>query len=207
MQGRKPPASSSAGAPNASSGRDRLASVLTGVLAVIVLAFLTGLVVARKGNLAWDDADYLRRGLSNARLAEAAGPLRAFPQAINGLLLEQPKPPWFVAWIEFGVHAIGRRHIDTLVLFATIVPYALLMAAVILAGRRLRGPWGGLLSLGCLAASPLSLAFGAKVMVETFLALWLLLVYAFTATLMVMPSRARTQPDWAWLWGWPCSPS
>ena len=159
------------------------------MLAIAVLGLLAGLVLSRKGNLAWDDADYLRRGLSNARFAESAGPLFALHRAIDRLLMEQPKPPWFVAWIELGVHAIGRRNIDLLILFATVVPYALLMTAVTAFGRWLRGPWGGFLSLLCLAASPLSLAFGGKVMVETFLALWVLLVYGLAALYLTAPSR------------------
>jgi Dolichyl-phosphate-mannose-protein mannosyltransferase len=159
------------------------------LLAIAVLGLLAGLVLSRKGNLAWDDADYLRRGLSNARFAESAGPLLALHRAIDRLLMEQPKPPWFVAWIELGVHAIGRRNIDLLILFATVVPYALLMTAVTAFGRWLRGPWGGFLSLLCLAASPLSLAFGGKVMVETFLALWVLLVYGLAALYLTAPSR------------------
>ena len=189
MQGRNPPPVPNAPSPGAGCTSDRFATALTGVLAVVILAFLTGLVLGRRGNLAWDDADYLRRGLANARFAEGAGPLLALPRAIDRLLVEQPKPPWFVAWIEVAVHAIGRRNIDQLILFSTVVPYALLMAAVTVAGRWLRGPWGGFFSLLCLAASPLSLAFGAKVMVETFLALWLLLVYCLIAAVFDSPSR------------------
>ncbi len=168
---------------------DRFVSVLTALVAVVVLSVLTGLVLLRRGNLAWDDADYLRRGLSNARYAEAGGPLQVVPRAIDRLLSEQPKPPWFVAWIELGVHAIGRRSIDLLIVFSTIVPYSLLILAVTVTGRWLRGPWGGLLALVCLAASPLSLAFGEKVMVETFLALWILLVYSLAALYLTAPSR------------------
>ena len=124
-------------------------------------------MLARKANLAWDDADYLRRGLTNARFAEEKGPLLIVPRAIDRLLLEQPKPPWLVGWIELGVHLIGRRNIDALILYSTVIPYALLMAAVTFYGRRLSGPWGGFIALLCLASSPLSLAFGGKVMVET----------------------------------------
>ncbi len=151
-----------------------------------------------RGNLAWDDADYLRRGLSNARLAESGGPLLVLPRAIDRLLSEQPKPPWFVAWIELGVHAIGRSSVDLLILFSTVVPYSFLMLAVVVTGRWLRGAWGGLLALVCLAASPLSLAFGDKVMVETFLALWVLLVYSLTAHFRqrsVAQDRCSTGPD------------
>ncbi len=166
-----------------------MASALTGLLAIVILSALTGLVLSSRGNLAWDDADYLRRGLSNARFAAAGGMLLVVPRAIDRLLSEQPKPPWFVAWIELGVHAIGRSSVDLLILFSTVVPYSILMLAVVVTGRWLRGAWGGLLALVCLAASPLSLAFGDKVMVETFLALWVLLVYSLTAHFVNAPSR------------------
>ncbi len=103
--------------------------------------------------------------------------------------MEQPKPPWFVAWIELGVHAIGRRNVDLLILFSTVVPYALLMLAVTWSADGCEGPGAGFVALVCLAASPLSLAFGGKVMVETFLALWVLLVYSLTALYLTAPSR------------------
>jgi hypothetical protein len=152
---------------------------------------LSTLVHSRKANLAWDDADYLRRGLANARFAEESGPLLIAPRAIDRLLLEQPKPPWLVAWIESGVHMIGRRNIDALILYSTVLPYTFLMVAVIFLGRRLGGAWGGFFSLLCLVCSPLSLAFGGKVMVETYLALWVLLAYALTAFYLAAPSRGK----------------
>ena len=56
-------------------------------------------------------------------------------------------------------------------------------------GRWLGGAWGGFLSLVCLAASPLALSFGGRVMVETFLALWILLAYALSVLYLTAPSR------------------
>ncbi len=47
------------------------ATILTWALLALSLAFLTSLVLLRHGNLAWDDADYLRRGLADARQATA----------------------------------------------------------------------------------------------------------------------------------------
>ena len=189
MQGRKSPPISNSGTPESGLRGDRFVDVLTGLLALVILGLLTGLVLSRKGNLAWDDADYLRRGLTSARFAERAGPLLVVPRAIDRLLLEQPKPPWFVGWIEFGVHTIGRRDVELLILHSSVVPYAFLMVAVTSIGRWLRGPWGGLFALICLASSPLSLAFGGKVMVETYLALWVLLIYGLTAFYLTVPSR------------------
>jgi 4-amino-4-deoxy-L-arabinose transferase-like glycosyltransferase len=191
VQGRESPGEPDASFHCASGARDAYANALTVMLALFILGLLSVLVLARHGNLAWDDADYLRRGLTNARLAEAAGPLWVLPRAIDRLLLEQPKPPWLVGWIEFGVHLFGRKSIDRLILFSTVLPYAFLMAAVVFLGRRLRGAWGGFVALLCLAASPLSLEFGGKVMVETSLALWVLCIYGLTAFYLAAPTRGK----------------
>ena len=170
--------------------RDRLVDSMTWLIALVVLGFLSEIVLVRKGNLAWDDADYLRRGLTNARLAGSAGVTWVLPRAIGLLLLEQPKPPWLVGWIELGALVLGRRHLDLLILHATILPFAILLIAVIRIGRWLDGPAGGLLALVCLICSPYSLAFGAKVMVESSLALWVLLTYGLATCLLARPSRS-----------------
>ena len=88
--------------------RDRLAVSVTWLAALLVLGLLAGLVVRRQGNLAWDDADYLRRGLTNVRLAESAGVWWVVPRALGRVYLEQPKPPWLVAWIELGALVFSR---------------------------------------------------------------------------------------------------
>jgi hypothetical protein len=191
VQGCESPHKSGSSSRRAGRAPDRFANALTALFAVVVLSLLSALVLSRKANLAWDDADYLRRGLTNARLAEQSGPLLVAPRAIDRLLLEQPKPPWLVAWIELGVHMIGRRNIDALILYSTVIPYALLMVAVTCIGRRLGGAWGGFVALLCLACSPLSLGFSGKVMVETYLALWVLLVYGLTAFYLTAPSRKK----------------
>ncbi len=170
--------------------RDRLVDSMTWLIALVVLGFLSEIVLVRKGNLAWDDADYLRRGLTNARLAGSAGVTWVLPRAIGLLLLEQPKPPWLVGWIELGALVLGRRHLDLLILHATILPFAILLIAVIRIGRWLDGSAGGLLALVCLICSPYSLAFGAKVMVESSLALWVLLTYGLATFLLARPSRS-----------------
>ena len=68
VQGCKSPALPSASSPAAGRASDRFANALTGLLGIAILGLLTGLVLDRKGNLAWDDADYLRRGLSNCAI-------------------------------------------------------------------------------------------------------------------------------------------
>ena len=43
------------------------AGLATGLIALSILGLLAGVVASQRGNLAWDDADYLRRALADAR--------------------------------------------------------------------------------------------------------------------------------------------
>jgi hypothetical protein len=165
------------------------ATTVTCLVFAAVLAFVGSTVVSRRANLAWDDADYLRRGMTNARLSIASGPLLLIPRGIDALLHERPKPPWYIGWIQAGATVLSRRSFDALILYATIVPYALLLAGVVVTARWLAGPRAGVLALVCAMASPASLAFGGKVMVETFLSLWVLLIFALGCRLLANPSR------------------
>ena len=80
-------------------GPERLAAWLTWALTCASVALLAIFVSARQGNLAWDDADYLRRGLTDARLATNGHAALVIPRALDRLLQEQPKPPLLVGWI------------------------------------------------------------------------------------------------------------
>jgi Dolichyl-phosphate-mannose-protein mannosyltransferase len=168
---------------------ERLAAGMTWLIAIVVLTLLSAKVVGTRANLAWDDADYLRRGLTNARMAESAGGLWVVPVALDRLFLEAPKPPWLVAWIELGALVLGRHHLDLLILFSSIVPYAFLLMAVVVVGRKLGGIWAGLVALICLVSSRSSLSLGGKVMVETYLSFWVLLSFALAAFFVTRPSR------------------
>src|SRR5262249_49828882 len=66
-----------------------------------------------------------------------------------------------------------------------------LIAGVVVIARRFFGIGAVLPAVFCLAASPISVSYGAKVMVETFLSLWILLVYAAAALVLERPSRPR----------------
>jgi 4-amino-4-deoxy-L-arabinose transferase-like glycosyltransferase len=158
------------------------------LLGLALVALLTWVVVRSGGNLAWDDAGYLRAGLRIARLS------RAEPaQFVRQTLRERPKPPWLAAWIASARLVLGQHEILPLIVAASVVPYALLILAVAVVAARLFGRRAVVPSLLALAASPLSLSFGAKVMVETFLALWLLLTLAFAALLLDRPSPRRAR--------------
>ena len=165
------------------------ATILTWALLAVSLAFLTSLVLLRHGNLAWDDADYLRRGLADARQATAGTRLAIAPRLLDRLIHEQPKPPLLVGWIALGVLTAGRSWLDFLIVHASVVPYSLLAIGTVGLARRHAGAVAGLLSLVLLMASPRALAFGGKVMVETFLALWVLLALGLAAGLAESPRR------------------
>jgi hypothetical protein len=177
--------------PSRIVGSPGAATATTWLISLLILGLLAGLVASQRGNLAWDDADYLRRGLANARISESAGWVSMIPRVIGTLLHEHPKPPWLVAWIQVGALVLDRNSLDWLIIYAAVVPYALLLAASVYLGRRLAGPWGGLAALVCVVSSPYSLKFGGQVMVETFLSIWVLLIFALTCWLLEQPSRKR----------------
>ena len=93
--------------PRLGSRSDAMTLTFTLVLSLGLIASLTRIVVLREGNLAWDDADYLQRGLRIARLSVSRGGLDV-PRAIVETLRERPKPPLLAAWIEVVSLAIGR---------------------------------------------------------------------------------------------------
>ncbi len=172
-----------------SSGRRSSATILTWILLSSSLIFLSWLVLLRHGNLAWDDADYLRRGLADARHAISGTTLAVVPRLLDRLVLERPKPPLLVGWIALGAFLTGRSHIDLLMVYASVVPFLILALGAVYLARRYHGPTAGLLALVFLLASPRSLSFGAKVMVETFLALWILLVLGLVSRAAATPCR------------------
>jgi 4-amino-4-deoxy-L-arabinose transferase-like glycosyltransferase len=167
-----------------------LRDLVTWLLGLAIVAGLATVVVVREGNLAWDDADYLRRGLHNLGRAEAGGRFDLV-RLVAETLKERPKPPWLVAWIEAGALLLGRRNLAPLLVFASAGPFALLLAAVAIIGRRRFGARASLLGVLVLAASPMALSFGAKVMVETFMALWVLLVLDAASAVLEQPTQRR----------------
>ena len=165
------------------------ATILTWTLLCSSLVLLTLLVLVRHGNLAWDDADYLRRGLADARHASSGTIVTVIPRLLARLIKEQPKPPLLVGWIALGALLIGRLHIDTLMVYSSVVPFLLLALGAIGLARRHHGSVAGLLALAFLLASPRALSFGGKVMVETLLAFWVLLALGLASGLADRPRR------------------
>ncbi len=169
--------------------RQSPATVLTWILLSSSLVLLIGLVLARHGNLAWDDADYLRRGLADARHASSGTPAAVIPRLLGRLVHEQPKPPLLVGWIALGALLTGRSQIDLLMVCSSVLPFLLLALGAVGLARRYHGSVAGLLALALLLASPRALSFGGKVMVETLLALWVLLTQGLASGLAVWPRR------------------
>src|SRR5271166_3323601 len=102
------------------------ATILTWLLLSSSLVLLICLVLARHGNLAWDDADYLRRGLADARHATSGTTLAVIPRLLARHIKEQPKPPLLVGWIAVGALLTDRSHIDMLMVYSSVVPFLLL---------------------------------------------------------------------------------
>ncbi len=141
-------------------------------------------------NLAWDDADYLRDGLRVANSVRLDGPSRPF-HAFTSLLRVQPKPPLLVGWIAAGGLIPPLRDPSSLYLFASLIPFAILLGVAAAVASSKAGLRGGFFTLLVLAASPMALSFGAKVMVETFMGLWVLLALRGMARLLESPSQGR----------------
>ena len=113
------------------------------------------------------------------------------PRLLHRLILERPKPPLLVGWIALGAVVIGRSHIEMLIVYSSVVPFLMLALVTLGLARRHYGSAAGLIALTLLLASPRVLSFGGKVMVETFLSVWILLVLAL-ASLLVGSPRRRT---------------
>ena len=172
------------------SDRDLIALTATWIIAIACLLMLATLVVSRRGNLAWDDADYLRRGLADARQVMERPALQRLPRMASLLIQEQPKPPFLVGWLMLGASVIGRAHLDALMLEGSVLPFALLIVATVVVARQVQGGIGtGLAALVLLLSSPRVVSFGGKVRVETFLGLWITLAIALAAKLASHPSR------------------
>jgi hypothetical protein len=170
-------------------GPETLAAWLTWALTCASVALLSVFVSARQGNLAWDDADYLRRGLTDARLAIDGHAAFVIPRALGRLFQEQPKPPLLVGWITLCALVLCRANLGALILLSSVVPFLLLLLAVAELARRSSGPWAGLIAVAGVIASPRAFSFGGKVMVETFLALWVLLALYLASRLLAEPGR------------------
>lgn len=162
-------------------------------MVAVAFTVLSWIVVERRGNLAWDDADYLRRGLRIAGLASQQGHLNVV-RALGQTLRDRPKPPWLVGWIELGALVLGRERLTALIVYSSAIPFAILCLVVMTVAARRYGATAGLLAVLGLLASPMAVSYGAKVMVETFLALWILLVYESASRFLesATPLRAAT---------------
>ena len=154
----------------------------------VAIAVLSLLMCVGARNLAWDDADYLRDGLRVANAIRSNWSSRPV-EAFEALLRVRPKPPLLVGWITLGGLVEPLRRPSSLLLFASVVPFAALLVGVARVGQVLAGPRAAALALVCVAASPMGLSFGSKVMVETSMGLWVLLTFFFAANLLNRPNQ------------------
>src|SRR6266536_3555685 len=147
-------------------------------IAAVVVAFLAYIVFATQAGLSWDDADYVESALNWARLIQEGS------RPINS----GGRPPLLTLWLLPWALLFGPDHPLPLLYPGTVVPFACALAGVALAcswlGRSRVAPY----ALACLSAAPLALAYGGKVMVETFLGLWVLLALAAAARTLEKPT-------------------
>jgi 4-amino-4-deoxy-L-arabinose transferase-like glycosyltransferase len=76
-----------------------------------------------------------------------------------------------------------------LLVYSSVVPFLFLALGTVSLARRNHGPAAGLLAMAFLLASPRTPSFGGKVMVETFLASWVLLALGLASRLAASPRR------------------
>jgi hypothetical protein len=143
-------------------------------------------VAQRQGNLAFDDADYLRRGLELARHIGDRG-----PWALGDVLSERPKPPWLVGWLGVVAALVGREHLTAVLVLTTALPYGLLLLAIAATVARWIDCRAAGLAVLAVVASPMGLMLAVQVMVETFLALWVLGALLSLAIMLVRPTPAH----------------
>ena len=156
--------------------------------AFVAVAVISLVACVGKRNLAWDDADYLRDGLRVANAIRAKWSSQPV-EALETLLRVRPKPPLLVGWIALGGLVEWLRRPSSLLLFASVVPFAALLLGVARVGWVLAGPRAATLALICVAASPMGLSIGSRVMVETSMGLWVVLAFFLAANLLNRPSR------------------
>jgi 4-amino-4-deoxy-L-arabinose transferase-like glycosyltransferase len=161
-------------------------AILIGVTLVAIMALVAAYVSAREGNLTWDDAEYLYLGLEMSQWARQVGNLEHVRALYNTMYIVA-KPPLLHAWIAQLWLLSGYRSPMPVILGATVIPFGLLAVGVVIVAWRLFSPRVALLALLVLAASPAMLTLGALVMVETLLALWVLLSCYFLALLIERP--------------------
>lgn len=173
----------------------RLDLVGLALLGTLLLGILAWIVVEGKGNVAWDDANYLYRGLYHANQVSH----KAEPRMLRlyySLLLEAPKPPLLTGWIATGALVFGKENVLTLILWSTVVVFAFTSIAVFGIANNLFGPSVARVATVCYWCSPLALNLAAAVMVETFMSLWILLALFAMARFLERPSG-----PWAMLGG------
>ena len=167
--------------------------ILIGITMAALVALVAAFVISWDGNLTYDDSEYLSIGLETAHGTELNGRLKGIWKPLRAIwytIYIRPKPPLLHAWIAQCWLLFGDRSIMPVLVFSTVVPFGLLALGVVAVAWRLFGSRAALLSLVCLGASPLMLSIGSIVRVETFMSLWILLIFYSMAVLIDRPSSA-----------------
>ncbi len=181
-------------------------------LLLAYMAILAGGAAWRE-SVTFDEVTHIGAGVSylqklDLRLNQEHPPLTkalaAVPLVLGGVHADYSSPIWTVAerfspgymaqWI-FGDWLLNRWNRPVPALAWARVPMLLLTLllgwTIYALGRRLGGPWGGLLCLAVYAGSPVFLAFGPLVLTDTAVTLFSLLTVWSFAELWQDPSRKR----------------
>jgi hypothetical protein len=174
------------------SGRESQwrSNVAAYALVVLFVGFISVEEIRGEGGLTWDDAEYLTRGYDCVRYARSKPGNAGIQVARVGwtLLHQGFKPPLLVTWTVPWFYLLGPEHLSLVIWFASALPFALLLIAAARVAALTFGARAAPLAVLCVAASPLALEFGSKVMVETFLGLWILLALHEAARFLVRPT-------------------
>jgi hypothetical protein len=183
------------------AGEARTSNFVALALIVGLVAFVSCQLARDGGNLTWDDAGYLADAYDCVRYARNASDNAATRVARVGwtLLHQGFQPPFLVAWITPWLFLFGPDRLSCVIWCATALPFALLLLTAGRVAARTLYPRAAPWAVICIAASPLSLNFGGKVMVETFLGLWVLLALDAAAQLLNRPTSRRAALLGLWL--------
>ena len=140
-----------------------------GVLICLVPAIaMAAISTARDGELGYDGAVYLERGLIHAEQVAQRGFL-ALPHLLWSLMFEAPKPPLFHGLVAATALLAGREHLSALIFAAAVIPAFLLTLAVWELASVGGKPGAGCYGVATLFAMPLVVEMSGRLMVETTL--------------------------------------
>jgi 4-amino-4-deoxy-L-arabinose transferase-like glycosyltransferase len=143
----------------------------------------------RGGQIDYDGAVYLERGLYHAEQVAAKGDLYALRLPWS-LRFESPKPPLYHGLLAAAALVVGRERVETVLFLGAFLPALALLLGVYALARRgaLRSP---LLAVVILVAMPVVLRVGSRLLAETTLAACVAVCACFALNAMRAGGKAE----------------